>query len=217
MKIVHVETILKVGAFAHSAECAELRDYLHAEIERVVWPPESDKFTIYPESGKKSGEGNGVKPIKLGLMAALEHDYGWICEEPLDIAKADRCGDIDAVKYLPDNRAFALEWETGNVSSSHRAINKMALGLVKGVLIGGVLVVPTKAFAKFLTDRIGNFEEIRPYFPLWQAVRIEEGLLEVVAIEHDDKSFAVPKIPKATDGWALIQKKKADDEQSTLL
>src|SRR5437762_1953060 len=33
-------------------------------IDAVRWPPESAGFTIRPESGKKRGEGNGVKPIK---------------------------------------------------------------------------------------------------------------------------------------------------------
>jgi len=37
----------------------------------VDWPRGSGTFTIYPELGKKRGDGNGV-PIKLGLMEKLE-------------------------------------------------------------------------------------------------------------------------------------------------
>lgn len=59
--------------------------------------------------------------------------------------------------------AVALEWETGNVSSSHRSLNKMSLGLLKGVLAAGILVVPSRELYKYLTDRIGNFEELAPY------------------------------------------------------
>lgn len=47
-------------------------------------------------------------------------------EEPLDIAILKKPGKLDAVLYT-DYGPVALEWETGNISSSHRALNKMAL------------------------------------------------------------------------------------------
>jgi len=57
---------------------------------------------------------------------------------------------------------------------------------------------------RYLTDRVGNYPEIEPYFPLWRALRIEEGLLAVIAIEHDAVSKSVARIPKGTDGRALL-------------
>ena len=98
---------------------------------------------------------------------------------------------------------MAAEWETGNISSSHRAMNKMALGLMQEVLIGGILILPTREMYHYLTDRIGNFEELEPYFPLWRAVACREGILGVVSVEHDAVSRDVPRIPKATNGRAL--------------
>jgi hypothetical protein len=56
---------------------------------------------------------------------------------------------------------------------------------------------------KYLTDRIGNFAEIEPYFELWRALQVEAGLLVVIAVEHDGVSSSVPRIPKGTDGRAL--------------
>lgn len=94
--------------------------------------------------------------------------------------------------------------ETGNISSSHRALNKMAVGILKGILVGGVLVLPTRKMYKYLTDRIGNFSEIEPYFPLWESLDVKEGYLAVIAIEHDGVSKNVPRIPKGTDGRALL-------------
>ncbi len=79
----------------------------------------------------------------------------------------------------------------------------MALGIMKKILIGGALILPTREMYKFLTDRIGNFRELAPYFPLWKAMNIEEGLLLIIAIEHDSTSDRVPKIQKGTDGRAL--------------
>ena len=164
MKIICVETLLSCGEFAASQAWQELRESVHRDIEAVEWPPGAGTFTIYPQSGKKRGEGNGVTPIKNGLMQKLAQD-GWALEEPFDIAVVTRPGKIDAVLYSQEG-TVALEWETGNISSSHRALNKMALGLLKGCLAAGMLVVPTRKFYKYLTDRVDNFMELRPYLDL---------------------------------------------------
>lgn len=200
MKIVHVETLLSAGKFPHTPDWAETRQSLHRAVQHVDWPPGSGSFTIYPQSGKKRGEGNGVVPIKLGLVRELVQ-LGWRSEVALEIAVTKRPGKIDVVLETPLGH-IAVEWETGNISSSHRAINKMALGLLKGVLVAGVLVVPSASLAKYLTDRIGNWPELTPYLDLWKSVPIASGVLEIVVIEHDATSFAVPRIPKGTDGRA---------------
>jgi hypothetical protein len=114
---------------------------------------------------------------------------------------------VDAIKDLGDGRIFALEWETGNISSSHRALNKMAVGLLDKVIAGGILVLPSRAMYLYLTDRVGNYSEIQPYFPVWECLgnsgQISDGVLVVIEVEHDALSDAVPWIPKGTDGRAL--------------
>ena len=119
------------------------------------------------------------------------------------IASRQRPGAVDAVKVLPDGRSFAVEWETGNISSSHRALNKMAVGLLDGILAGGILVLPSRDMYQYLTDRVGNYAEIKPYFPVWRNLKIKEGVLAVIEIEHDSLSLDVPPIRKGTDGRAL--------------
>ncbi|MCK5724343.1 MAG: hypothetical protein KAI84_17555, partial [Gammaproteobacteria bacterium] len=170
-------------------------------IKSVEWPPGSGSFTLYDESGKERGKGSGVKPIKEACMHKLK-SFGWQLETRLDIATVVRPGPMDATFPVRD-RLFCVEWETGNISSSHRAINKMALGILKKILIGGALIVPTREMYNYLTDRVGNFREIQPYFPLWKALHVDEGLLVVIAIEHDAVSKDVPRIKKGTDGRAL--------------
>jgi hypothetical protein len=97
-----------------------------------------------------------------------------------------------------------LEWETGNISSSHRSLNKMALGIMRGKIAAGILIVPSSEFARFLTDRIGNIRELEPYLELWQATPCKHGgVLEIAVIEHDETSTKVPRITKMTDGRAL--------------
>lgn len=96
-----------------------------------------------------------------------------------------------------------MEWETGNISSSHRALNKMALGLLQGTLLAGVLIVPSRDLYRYLTDRIGSISEIEPYFPLYRSIPCREGILTVMVIEHDGFRAGVGRIPKGTDGRAL--------------
>ena len=202
MKIVREVSLASRGAFAKSPGWKAARQKLHRAIRAVEWPPNSGKFTIYPESGKRRGQGNGVKSIKTGLMLDLEKQ-GWRVERPARFGGLRNPGKFDAMletKYGP----VVVEWETGNISSSHRSLNKMALGIMHGKIAGGVLIVPSRAFAKYLTDRIGNIQELEPYFDLWQAVPYEKGgVLEIVVIEHDNTSTDVPRISKLTDGRAL--------------
>lgn len=200
MKILQVETLISAGTFPSSAEWGKIRLGLHASVAAVDWPPGSGTFTIYPESGKARGKGNGVKPIKNECIQRLKA-LGWKDEEPLNIANRLKPGDLDAVYYSTAG-PIAMEWETGNVSSSHRALNKMAVGLMSGLLVGASLVIPSRPLAKWLTDRIGNYPEIAPYADLWRAIPCKNGILEVIVIEHDAESTSVPKIPKGTDGRA---------------
>ena len=201
MKIVQVETLISKGDFPASIEWRKVRASLHKAIRAVDWPRGSGKFTIYPESGKKRKAGNGVVPIKLDLMQELKRQ-AWKLEERLDIAARIRAGSFDAVLYTKQG-PFVFEWETGNISSSHRALNKMALGLLKRLIVGGTLVVPSRNLYQYLTDRVGNFSELAPYLDLWRAVPCKNGVLEIVVIEHDSTSTRVRKIPKITAGRAL--------------
>jgi hypothetical protein len=75
--------------------------------------------------------------------------------------------------------------------------------LLKGVLAAGVLIVPSREFYKFLTDRVGNFAELVPYLDLWRSIPCDQGILEIVVIQHDGTSTEVPRIRKGTSGRAL--------------
>lgn len=201
MKIVRVETLISAGRFPKSPEWTRIRGKLHQSIKKVDWPVGSGKFTIFPQSGKKRGEGNGVKPIKNSLMRDLEQK-GWTTEGHAALDTGRDPGDYDAMLETRSG-SVVVEWETGNISSSHRSLNKLALSLMKGKIVAGTLVVPTRGLYKYLTDRVGNMQELEPYLELWKAVPCKEGVLEIVAVEHDAESMDVPRIPKATNGRAV--------------
>jgi len=197
MKIKKIDFLIQKGNFCHAPEFENILNEVKSAVKAVVWPAGSDLFTIYPE--KKA---NGVVPIKKEFMNVLVQQ-DWMLEHRMSIASRIRPGPIDAVKRLSDGQFFAVEWETGNISSSHRALNKMAVGLLDGVLAGGILILPSREMYQYLTDRIGNYAEIEPYFPVWRNLSIEKGLLAVIEVEHDAISLAVPQIKKGTDGRAL--------------
>lgn len=202
MRIVATHELIARGAFASSEEWEEIRQTIYDAIRSVVWPPGAHGFTIYPQSGKKRGEGNGVKPIKDAAVLYLE-GRGWKPEHPWPVGARVVPGNMDAV-YESGHGLIGFEWETGNVSSSHRSLNKLCLGLLRGETIGGVLVVPSRKLYKFLTDRIGNVAELEPYFEFWAATPCHAGVLEIIVIEHDAESFEVPRISKGTDGRSLL-------------
>lgn len=183
-----------------------LRDIKQA-ILAVRWPPGSEGFTIHDQSGKRRGEGSGVRPIKEAFVTYLL-SRNWQPEQKFPKRERDvpRPGAFDAWFDLgaSGHKPFVVEWETGNISSSHRAMNKMCLGLLERHLSGGILVLPTRLLYRYITDRVGNFQELQPYFPLWRALPVSAGLLGVIAVEHDAASRDVPRIPKGTDGRALI-------------
>jgi len=201
MKITHVETLISTGEFPSSKRWKTVRTKLHRAIKAVDWPPGSKKFTIYPESGKKRGEGNGVKPIKNECISQLLAQ-GWSAETQFEDANFSMLGGLDATLYTRDG-LIAMEWETGNISSSHRALNKMALCMLRHQLAAATLVVPSRRLYRFLTDRIGNYSELEPYLDLWRSIPCSNGVLEIVVIEQDAESTSVPRIPKGTDGRSL--------------
>lgn len=200
MKIVDSVVLIDKGRFRDKAEWKHRYEQIRAGIAAVDWPPGSGKFSIFPESGKKSGEGNGVKPIKSRLIEYMER-HGWKSEATAVHHQGARLGSFD-IAVQQESGCIAVEWETGNISSSHRSLNKMALLLSKGLLSAGVLIVPSRSLYRYLTDRIGNAEELRPYHDLWSQIECDTGTLEILVIEHDEESDKVPRIPKGTDGRA---------------
>ncbi len=104
--------------------------------------------------------------------------------------------------YVSTQGLVAFEWETGNIASSHRSINKICLGLHIGAIVGGILALASNKLYPYLTDRIGNIGEIERYFPLWASTPCDQGVLEIIVVEHDAISTNVAPIPKGTEGRA---------------
>lgn len=203
MKIVHQQTIVKKGRLANSQEIKEIQKEIEQAIKEISWPQGRNGFYLNPTSkGKGRGEGNGVKPIKEACVTYLK-SLGWKDELRLRPRGVAGTGPLDIVKETPYG-LFGLEWETGNISSSHRALNKICLGVLQNELAGGVLILPSTELYPYLTDRVGNYREITPYLPLWESIPYNEGYIFVIVVEQDGFDDSAPRIPKGTDGRALL-------------
>lgn len=199
MRIIQVRDLINVNNTKIQLEIQNVMKQIQDSILRMDNPPGTGRFVLHNKR-----QANGVKPIKDTFVTQLSA-LGWKLEHKLDIGHTDRPGPIDAT--LPvGSKFFAVEWETGNISSSHRAINKMVMGILNQQLLGGVLILPSREMYTYLTDRVGNFRELESYFPVWERAQypISEGYLAVIEIEHDDVSNHVPQIAKGTDGRALV-------------
>jgi len=197
MKILRTTYLIQKGSYSASAEWQMRYKEICTAIKATEWPDGSGSFTLYAET-----KGNGVVPIKQSCMTGLKKS-GWELETRFALSSTKTPGPIDATYTEKGGKLLCLEWETGNISSSHRALNKMALGLISGDFLGGVLIIPSRAMYRYLTDRIGNYAEIEPYFPVWKSLQIKNGVFVVIEIEHDGLSTDVPRIQKGTDGRAL--------------
>jgi Restriction endonuclease BamHI len=190
-------------ALADSDIAQPIRDIATA-IGAIVWPPGSQKFTIYPESGKKRGEGNGVRPIRDAFVLAIGGIPGWRIEFPIAMNPTDsKTGPIDGV-FATRSGLVAVEWETGNVSSSHRSLNKIVYALQSEAIRAGFLIAPSRRLYRYLTDRVGNVPELMGYFGFWRRGIPPDRYCAVIEVEFDDTSTSVPRISKGTDGRALV-------------
>ena len=183
--------VLVDDGFGATPEFAQVKENILAGVAAIKWPSGSPDFAIRP--GKNA---NGVTPIKDAFIECLKQ-HGWVPEFRR----------FDAhLSFANGTLPFAVEWETGNVSSSHRAINRLGLGMHEERISGGVIVLPTRELYWHLTDRVGNLRELEPYLPLWRMWGGQPNFhyLAIVTVEYDRLDENVPTILKGTDGRALI-------------
>jgi len=203
--LIRTEILFDHSGYAKTPWFRKISEELAEAVLAIRNPPGADDFAILPVK-----DGNGVPAIKTAFTACLEEQHGWTCEFRYKIEGQLSKGPVDVARKVEGvNRMFAVEWETGNVSSSHRALSKIALGIRDDVLCGGMLVLPSRALYNYLTDRIGNYREVEPYFDIWRHCDVtNRGILAVLEIEHDREDLGAPRLTKGTDGNALFVRKK---------
>jgi hypothetical protein len=206
--------------------------YLHTSYVRAITsiehPRGSGSLTLRRRERTPNGRWrrNGVKYLKSEFLTFMRDHEGWQTESGVELAREREqpplllypsleeynepiTSDFGGFDFMatPDGGArVAIEWETGNISSSHRSMNKLAIALSHGIIEVGVLIVPSRALYEHLTDRIGNIGELSGYLAMWQSLEstINRGLLAVTVVEHDrlTDSDDVDYLPVGNDGRA---------------
>jgi len=142
---------------------------------------------------------NGVVLLKEPCYRMLEEEYGWYREKPLDILSA-KGGPIDVYKSFVDRDCIfnvGIEFETGNISSAHRSMNKLSLGVHNKELNLAVLMMPMHRLSYYLTDRVSNYEELRPYFSL-----VSNVPFIMIGFDVEEYSLNIPCLAKGRDGMS---------------
>jgi len=215
------------GNVSLSSDWDALHNSYVQSIRSVVFPENADTLTLREKERIAGGwKRNGVGYLRSSFFNHLTDIEGWYAEENVDLNQGhleidlqlypslenyrepitSNFGGFDFVTDGPDGTRVAIEWETGNISSSHRSMNKLAIALENGVIDAGVLIVPSQSLYTHLTDRIGNIGELSGYLGMWESLKfgVEKGLLAISVVEHDflttDPSF--PYLPTGNDGRA---------------
>ena len=197
-------------------------------IQSIDFPEFSGKLTLRSKERRPDGQWNrnGVVYLKRRFLDHMVNNQHWNAEVGFDLGKdrkppdlmlfpdlttyqepiTSEFGDFDLVTCTSKGIHVAIEWETGNISSSHRSMNKLAIALASGKIQVGVLIVPSRDLYEHLTDRIGNIGELSGYLSMWKdlGVNVERGLLAISVVEHDilTNETAFPYLPTGKDGRA---------------
>ncbi|HEX7802524.1 MAG TPA: hypothetical protein VF471_07205 [Pseudoxanthomonas sp.] len=210
-------------------------------IERIDFPENSGSLTLRKKArvpGSKQWRRNGVGYLKTRFLKGMMADEGWKPEAQFGIEHltlqpqlhtypgmvpykepiASSFGGFDFLTETTSGLHVAIEWETGNISSSHRSVNKLAIALAAGKIHAGLLILPSRDTYEQLTDRIGNINELSPYLTLWNSLAstVKHGLLAISVVEHDklteDETF--PYLPSGNDGRAKEGRDKLPPKKS---
>lgn len=228
MKWLRTLILFDQGDVISSNDWQTLHQSYVRSIESIDFPEGSGSLTLKRKVKDEDGQWrrNGVNYLKSRFINHIRDEEKWQAEGLVDLAR-DRdqppirlypslelyrepvtsdFGGFDFVSTGDEGHRIAIEWETGNISSSHRSMNKLAIALANGIVDIGVLIVPSRALYEHLTDRIGNISELSGYLSMWEGLKatVERGLLAITVVEHDDltNDDAFPYLPRGNDGRA---------------
>jgi hypothetical protein len=227
MKWLRTLVLFDRGGVITSADWKNIHESYVRSIQTIDFPEGSGILKLRRKFQRpdKQWNRNGVTFLKNRFLGHMK-DQGWRAEVNFDLGKnrippelrlypsleaycepsTSEFGGFDFVTTAPSGTHVAIEWETGNISSSHRSMNKLAIALISGKIDAGVLVVPSRNLYNHLTDRTGNIGELSGYLSMWKGIEpsVARGLLAITVVEHDeltdDENY--PYLPVGNDGRA---------------
>lgn len=249
MKWLRSIIVFEKGSVLSALDWDKIHKSYVNSIKSVVYPPGAKSLTIREKSknASKKWVRNGVGYLRncfLAHMIGVEkwhHEFGFSLGKKQKPPTLENYPKTNPPTYLPEpitsgfgnfdfvttganGTRVAIEWETGNISSSHRSMNKLCIALIAHEIDVGVLIVPSRDLYDHLTDRVGNIGELSGYLNMWAELecRVDRGALVVTVVEHDflttDPQF--PYLNTGNDGRAAEARAKealAADKAATML
>lgn len=229
MKWLRTILIFDQGAVTSTPGWKTIHDSYVRSIQSLDFPEGSTTLKLRRKSrapGSSQWNRNGVGYLRRRFLDHMITQEGWTPEGGFDLGAnrtppllqlypglqrhqeriTSEFGGFDFVTTAGDGTHVAIEWETGNISSSHRSVNKLAIALITAKVHAGVLIVPSRELYEHLTDRVGNIGELSGYLSMWNDIRqcVKRGLLAITVVEHDalTDDAAFPYLPAGNDGRA---------------
>jgi hypothetical protein len=227
MKWLRTLIIFDQGNLVRTSDWNSIHESYVRSIRDLDHPRGSGTFTVRRKrrTSDDRGQRNAVGHLRETFIPHIVEVEGWRAEGLADLGlgqkppirlypsmeefpiKVSVYGDFDLVTTTPQGTRVAIEWETGNISSSHRSMNKLVLALEAGSVNVAVLILPSRLLYEHLTDRIGNFEELSGYMRMWQSFgeTVRHGMLAVSVVEHDHLTDdpTIPYLRVGDDGNAV--------------
>jgi hypothetical protein len=209
MKWLRTLVLFDQGGVMDSTDWSNVHESYVRSIRRIDHPVGSGSLTLRRKEQRTKDQWtrNGVPYLRTRFLQHMLRDEGWHAEGIMTLAPDRRqptiklypskedhrepvsseFGGFDFVTKTDSGTRVAIEWETGNISSSHRSMNKLAIALANDVIQVGVLIVPSRPLYEHLTDRIGNINELSGYLGMWEKLKVgvNRGLLAITVVEHD--------------------------------
>lgn len=232
MKWLRTLVLVSKGDVMSSDDWRTLHESYCRAIASIDYPEGSGTLTLREKVKLPDGQWirNGVGYLRARFLRAMIGTEGWQAEGNVDLSR-DRIqppirlypslteyrepitsdfGGFDFMTTADNGTRIAIEWETGNISSSHRSMNKLAIALASGIIEVGVLILPSRALYAHLTDRIGNIGELSGYLAMWEAMHpsVKRGLLAISVVEHDalTNDASHPYMTAGLDGRSRARK-----------
>jgi len=225
--------LFDTAKIAASDEWRSIHDSYVRSIQSLDFPEGSGTLTLRRKKQRpdKQWDRNGVNYLKARFLDHMQREEGWRKEGDVDLSRDRQQPPIKLYPSMEDYREpitsdfggfdfvttgsaggrVAIEWETGNISSSHRSLNKLAIALGNGIIEMGVLILPSRSLYEHLTDRIGNIGELSGYLSMWEGVKasVPKGLLAISVVEQDALTDdGVDYLPRGKDGRSAEGKNK---------
>jgi hypothetical protein len=235
MKWLRTLVLFDRGDIVLSSDWKSIHDSFVRSIESIDFPKGSGKLMLRKKKKNLKSQQwsrNGVGFLRSSFLEHIVKKEGWLAEGDVDLQTLEEkpelqlypsmesysepitssFGKFDFVTTTKSGIRVAIEWETGNISSSHRSLNKLSIVLAAKKIQAGVLILPSRDLYKHLTDRIGNIGELSPYLAMWKSMgaSVERGMLAIAVVEHDELTDnpEFPYLKAGTDGRAIEGKKR---------